>query len=280
MELTSGGRDFAGLVNPEALSLLKRLGEFFAGRETGAYIVGGFIRDTLMGRDTADIDIAVAADALNIAPEIASALGGKSVLLDAENGVCRIVPAGGNDSLSGFTLDISTLQGDIERDLARRDFTVDAMAFCLNPPGDEQSAGIIDLFGGTGDLERRLIRAVSDGIFTSDAVRLLRAVRLAAGLVFSIDERTEELIRRDSGLVAGVAGERIREEILRLLALPGAGGWLDYLDKLGLLTAVFPELEEMRGIEQPEEHYWNVFEHSIMAVKAAGYWSEGKVGLR
>jgi poly(A) polymerase len=96
-------------------------------------------------------------------------------------------------------------------------------------------------------------------------------VRLAAELGFTIDAATESLIRVHGRLIAGVPGERVREELLRLLALPGAGPRLAYLDELGLLTALVPELAPARGVDQPRMHVWDVFEHSIQTVAAVEF---------
>jgi poly(A) polymerase len=116
-----------------------------------------------------------------------------------------------------------------------------------------------------------VIRTVAETAFESDAARLLRAVRLAAELGFSIDKETEALIRRDSCLIANVAGERVREELLRLLAIAQGGYFLRYLDEVGLLTAVIPELAQTKGVEQPREHFWNVFDHSVELVAAVDF---------
>jgi len=130
---------------------------------------------------------------------------------------------------------------------------------------------ITDPFNGQADLRRRIVKAVSDKAFREDAVRLLRAVRLAAELNFNIDSHTEKLLSRDSSLSAGVSGVRVRGELFCLLALPGAGPRLFYLDKLGLLTALLPDLSPLKGVEQPMEHAWDVFDHSIQTVAAVEF---------
>jgi len=251
-------------VKPDASRLLARISRFLDKDGVTSYIVGGFVRDTLLGRDTGDIDIAVGADALATASDAAVALDGKYVALDTENGVGRVVLPG-----TPWQIDFSALQGDIIEDLGWRDFTIDAMAWDLTK--DISDANLIDPFHGRDDLWRGTIRAVIEGVFESDAVRLLRAVRLAAELGFNIDAATESLIRRDHEFIAAVPGERSREELLRLLALPGAGKRLAYLGELGLLTALIPELEPARGVEQPRMHIWDVFEHSIQSVAAVEY---------
>jgi len=256
------------LIEPGASLLLSEVSNFMAERGVRSYLVGGFVRDVLLGRDTADIDIAVTADATEIASKLATALGGRYVLLDEVNKVGRVVVA--SEEKGRRVLDFSTVTVNIEHDLARRDFTIDAMAVDLGELGEDYSdVQLIDPFGGRDDLHRGVIRAVSDATFESDAARLLRAVRLAAELGFSIEGDTEALIRRYCHLIASVAGERVREELLRLLAVPGQ--FLPYLDELGLLTALIPELAETKGVEQPKEHFWNVFDHSLETVAAVDF---------
>jgi len=261
-------------IERKALSLLATVSSFLSEQNIKAYLVGGFVRDVLLGRDTADIDIAVAADALEIAPGIAAVLGGKYVLLDKENGVGRIVLASkAAPSTEGqWELDISTLIGGIEQDLARRDFTIDAMGVDLGQLGEGRAdVELIDPFNGWDDLQQGVIRTIATTAFEADAARLLRAVRLAAELGFGIDKETEALIRHYSHLIADVAGERVREELLRLLAVPQAGHFLRYLDNLGLLMAMIPELAQAKGVSQPKEHFWDVFDHSIQTVVAVDF---------
>jgi poly(A) polymerase len=253
------------VVKPDISRLLKEISRILAVKDIPAYIVGGFVRDMLLGRETADIDIAIGGDATVIAPEIAAILKGRYVELDDVNRIGRVILPD-----KKHQLDFTTLQGSIREDLARRDFTIDAMAIELgkSTAGRIDVADIIDPFHGREDLHRRTVKAVSDTVFGEDAARLLRAVRLAAELNFGIDEATEIQILHDSRLIGGVAGERIREELVRLLALPGAGPRLFYMDRLGLLTALVPELEAARGVSQPWIHVWDVFEHSIRTVAA------------
>jgi len=216
----------------------------------------------------------VAADALEIARFTARKMGGSFVPLDEKNGVGRVVLADstGVPGEGQWQVDFSTLTGSIREDLARRDFTINAMAIELNQAvTDSEAVKLADPFNGRKDLNHGIIRSVSGTAFQSDAIRLLRAARLAAELNFSIDPATEAQIRRHAGLIKGVAGERVREELLRLLAVDNSGRYLVYLDSLGLLTAVIPELETTRNIEQPKEHYWDIFQHSLKTVLAVDF---------
>ncbi len=268
-------------IEPSALLLLTRVSHFLIEQGLKSYLVGGFVRDVLLGRDTADIDIAVAGDALEIAPKLASAVSGRCVPLDEVNRVARVILTNEASTRGRWELDLSTLKGNIEQDLAQRDFTVDAMAidlgkiveprFPYNSGKEPINIQLIDPFGGWNDLDQGVIRTVSKTAFESDAARLLRAARLAAELGFTIDKETEALIRQHCHLVVNVAGERIREELLRLLAIPQAGQLLPYLDELGLVTATIPELNQAKNVKQPKEHFWDVFDHSIQTVVAVDF---------
>ncbi|MFH1031245.1 MAG: HD domain-containing protein [Chloroflexota bacterium] len=256
-------------IKPDLFLLLTRVRQLLIEQDIECYIVGGLVRDLFLGRETADIDIAVAADALDVAQNVASALGGKYVLLDTVNKIARVVLE--KEVAGHWEIDFSTFEGNIEQDLKRRDFTIDAMAIELKRLDDPINFKLIDPLDGLADLRQKLIRAVSDTVFSADAARLLRAVRLAAELNFTIDNNTEALIRRGSQLIKGVAGERNREELLRLLASPHAGRFTFYLDELGLLTSLIPELAVMKGVEQLREHHWDVFNHSLKTVEACDF---------
>jgi len=282
------------------LATLAKISHLLAIQKKQGYIVGGFIRDWLLKRETNDIDIAVSGDAITIAQEVAGEIGGKFVLLDDINNVARVVviedeqpgKISQNQELRGaeWHFDFSSFSGDIKSDLARRDFTINAMALGLSQFVTASTATkrssrklatplaekrpllkLIDPFSGREDLRDKIVRRVSEQIFEADAARLLRAVRLAAELDFTIEPETESLIHRFSQAVTEVPGERVREELLRLLTLPRAAYYLRYLDKLGLLLALIPELAESKGVEQPTVHFWDVFDHSLQTVAAVEF---------
>jgi len=281
----------------DLLATLAKISHLLTIQKKQGYIVGGFIRDWLSKRETNDIDIAVSGDAITIAQEVVGEIGGKFVLLDDVNNVARVVviedeqpgKISQNQELRGaeWHFDFSSFSGDIKSDLARRDFTINAMALGLSQFVTASTATkrssrklatplaekrpllkLIDPFSGREDLRDKIVRRVSEQIFEADAARLLRAVRLAAELDFTIEPETESLIRRYSQAITEVPGERVREELLRLLALPRAAYYLRYLDTLGLLLALIPELAESKGVEQPTAHFWDVFDHSLQTVAA------------
>ena len=220
-----------------------------------AYLVGGAVRDILRGRELGDLDVSVKADAAEVASDLASILGGSAFPLDVERAIYRVTHGGGAVDVVGCD--------DIRADLARRDFTVDAMAAALSDLAEGRAPRLIDPHGGRGDLEAREIRMVSPTVFADDPGRLMRAARLEAQLGFRLSPDTEAQVRRQAGMVGLVSGERVRDEMLSILALPGATASLRRLDDLGLLSAALPEQDDSRGVTQPKEHYWDVFGHAI-----------------
>jgi poly(A) polymerase len=246
-------------------SVAAKVCRFLQDRSVRAYLVGGYVRDRLLGRESHDVDFAVEGDALGLARAVADSMRGAFVLLDDERGTGRAVTH--DEHGQRLFVDFAVLQGgDIAFDLSRRDFTIDAIALDINDLNR-----FIDPYDGRGDLEVGLMRAVSEGAFCDDPLRALRAVRLAAELGLRIEPRTEELIRRDAGLITTVSAERVRDELSKTLAQPGAADSLRYLDELGLLEAILPEAAGVKGTGRFEpsleviralEHLYTIILHS------------------
>lgn len=256
-------------LEPRTRSVLSETASFLEARGVKAYIVGGFIRDRILERSAGDIDIAVSGDAIELCRELAADLDARLVPLDEVNRVCRLVII--RDDEPRVELDFATLRGNIEQDLGERDFTINAIAAGLADTAHEASPEFIDPFQGRRDLRERRVRAVSERSLTADPVRLLRGVRLAAELDFAIEPGTEAQVKEHSRLIAAVPGERVREELVRLLSVPDRDSVLLYLDDLGLLTAIIPELAAAKGVEQPKEHFWDVFNHLVRTPAAADF---------
>lgn len=243
------------------MSLIDQVVTWLAGHGVPAYLVGGLVRDRLLGRPNYDIDLAVDGDGLALARRLANAFQGDYYPLDPERGTGRAIlyDHGGRR----LVVDVARFRGpDLAADLADRDFTINALAADVHNPGI-----IIDHHGGTADLAAGLIRAVSEDSIRNDPLRALRAIRQAAQLGFLLAPETETLLRRDGPAVAEVSAERQRDELARLLARHDAAPWLRYLDDLGLLTAILPELEPLRGEAQPAPHHLDVLTHSLAAVE-------------
>lgn len=252
-------------VSPEARRLLAELDTFFRARGVEAHVVGGFLRDALLGRPSRDIDVSVVGDPLELGPPLADELGGSFFPLRLEEAQARIVLAD-----RGLYVDLMPLRGDLESDLRGRDFTIDAMA----APLGEAAAGkadVIDPCGGRADLRRRIVRVIAEDAFRHDALRPLRGARLAVELDFKVEPATADLVRNYAPYLVGVAAERQRDELMRVLATHRAGEGLRLLDDLGLLQPLLPEVTAARGVQQPKEHHWDVFGHLLETVRSLDF---------
>jgi putative nucleotidyltransferase with HDIG domain len=219
----------------------------------GVWIAGGAVRDAALGRDVADLDLAVAGDPGPVAKALARELGEHAFELSAEFRTWRVV-AGAR----GWQVDVTALRGDsIEADLAERDFTIGAVAVPLR--GGEA----IDPFGGLTDLEAGVLRAVGPRSFAADPLRLLRAARLAAGLGLRIDPDTLIVARRSAARAADPAGERQLAELRQLLGGPAPLRGIELLDELQITAVVLPELEGTKGVEQGPNHHLDVHGHTL-----------------
>jgi tRNA nucleotidyltransferase/poly(A) polymerase len=212
--------------------MLEQAQEVLAGEE--AWVVGGAVRDELLGRPLVDLDIACRAPE-EAARRFARRMGGAPFPLSDRHGAWRVAYR------DGRTVDFTPLRDGIEEDLATRDFTINAVARPLE--GGEP----VDPFGGLPDLERRVLRAVGPGIFQDDPLRLLRAVRLEDELDLRMDEETERLIREHASLVERPTGERVLSELQRL-----SSRGFRRLDQLGLLAPLGGSLERLSGFEDAD----------------------------
>jgi tRNA nucleotidyltransferase/poly(A) polymerase len=217
-------------------------------------MVGGSARDLLLGQDPIDYDIAVSGNPEVYARKIADITGGHLVFLGrAEKALYRVVAGPKVFDITGFR------GTGIETDLKARDFTINAM-------GIELATGeLIDLLNGRKDLADKRVQMASAEVFREDPVRLLRAHRMAASLGFRIAPATLSVIRRDCGRIRSSAGERVREELLKILATPASHGHLLEMRQSGLLFAVFPELSPLVGCLQNRHHRHDVLDHSLAA---------------
>ena len=278
-ETRSGGSE-------QGSPVLGRVIRFFSPDQHSAYLVGGYLRDLLLSRARSlepshDLDIAVTGGVESIARGLAEALGASTVPLSPSRGIFRVVVPIAGAAVAGdtiedkpedkpWTIDLTSISGGIEDDVARRDFSVDAMALSIQDLGQEDwQERIIDPFNGRQDLVNKRIRAVSPTIFQDDPGRLLRSVRLASQLGFALDPETANLVRTESHRVNSVSAERVRDEFLAILSMSNAKGYLTILDRLGLLCRVIPELEATKGVEQPVVHYWDVWGHTLHCVETA-----------
>lgn len=247
-------------MNVPSVALLEHLA---ASTAEPLYLVGGAVRDLLSGsRDIRDIDLVMPAGSATVARRFADAVGGSFFFLDEERGITRVLTPGAEDSCQ---FDFTDFEGpDLQADLARRDFTVNAMALDLHSfLRTGSTAGVIDLFRGQDDLQRRLIRVTAPRVLNDDPLRMLRAVRFAATLGFTVEPGTEEEIRKRAGLALLPSGERIRDELFLTLSVPGAERHLLLLESLGLLRRLIPELDRLKDFAPGRHHQYDVLTHSV-----------------
>jgi poly(A) polymerase len=237
-----------------------------AGRE--AWLVGGAVRDRLLGRPTDDVDLSLRGDPRKAARAIARATGGTAFQLSGAFGAWRVVGPG-----HGWHVDLVELRdGDIEADLAARDFTINAMA--------EPLAGgqVLDPHGGRADLEARLVRMVSRGALAEDPLRTLRAIRLVTELSLSLDDETARAVMAHAVAIEQVAPERVFGELKRIVTSSQPRLGVDLMDRYGLLAAVLPELLALKGVEQNVFHHADVYDHTLEVLDAVVQIERGDHG--
>jgi len=242
-----------------------------------AHLVGGCARDFLIGKEPKDWDIATNAKPEQIQklfPESVyeNQFGTVGVKTDSEDPSLKIVEVTTYRIEGKYTdkrhPDEIKFAKNIEEDLSRRDFTVNAMAMNLHS-GSKQE--IIDPFGGQKDLQNKILRAVGnpEERFQEDALRMMRAIRFMAQLGFAIGKNTEAAIKKHAGLLEFISKERVRDELSKLIMTEFAADGIRKMLELGLLKYSLPELEEGVGVGQNKHHIYTVFEHNVRALEYA-----------
>ncbi len=248
---------------PEALTkALKKL----AGEDgEQIYLVGGTVRDRLLGRISHDLDIAVAGSALDVAKRFTVLIGGGTMvdLSTPDDETFRVVWRGEQVDFAGFRQGVKT----IEEDLCLRDFTLNAMAVQLLPEGQSpQEPVLIDPTGGLEDLRAGRVK-VCPGAFVADPLRLLRGFRLCATLGFFLEQKTKEAIEKHAARIDTVAAERISYELQLIFESTRTAATLLEMGQTGLLRRLLPELYLAEGVEQPEFHHLDVMNHCFLALQ-------------
>jgi putative nucleotidyltransferase with HDIG domain len=221
------------------------------------WVVGGTLRDRLLGRDTEDVDLVTAGDSRQHARAIARAAGGTPFALSGTFGAWRAVAPD-----RSWHADVMPLEGEtIEEDLGRRDFTVNALAEPL------AGGGLIDPFGGARDVQERVLRRVSERSFAADPLRVARLARMRVELGFAPEPETLADARAHAPGLAGVAGERVFGELKRLLTARDPVDGVRALEQVGGLDVVLPEVAGLRGVEQSRFHHLDVYDHTLAVLE-------------
>ena len=292
-------------THQEIPAILTQIAQFFSARfpqeGEGAYLVGGFLRDSLINGEMDcpgdspghhDLDIAVPANVQSVQDlgrDLARHLDGVCQPHNLARDVYQVIVNSPTERASGETVvDLVRYGSSIEEDMGRRDFTANALALPLDHPclssGDsddwpipagEWAGDLVDPFGGRADVAHKRLRMVNEEVFLDEPGRLLRGPRLAGRLKFMLEPATARQIRADAAQLERVAPERVRDELMAMLARDEARGQLEVLDRLGLLCRIIPELELTKGVDQPSAHYWDVWNHSLHTVEYAELVTRG-----
>lgn len=238
-----------------------------------SFLVGGCVRDLMMEKTPKDFDIttnAIPEQILKIFPEAKYENDFGTVLLpvrNKDNEVEELVEITTYRSEQGYSNrrhpDSVSFETEIDKDLERRDFTVNALAYNL------ETEEIKDLFGGRKDIKAKIIRAVGEPIdrFKEDALRMMRAIRFTSQLGFSMEDKTKRGITKMAGSLKFISQERIRDELVKILSSERPSEGVLFLQETKLLQYILPELEQGVGVKQDRHHIYPVFNHNVLALK-------------
>ena len=243
--------------NLPSLDLLYRLNGFADESAIQLYLVGGSVRDLLLNRPLTDLDFTVASNPIAFAQMVADRVDGAFVRLEEHPPTARVVVRD-----TGLTLDFAQFRAEtLEAELCLRDLTINAIAVDFSALLSEPSIHPIDPCNGLEDLASRLLRFPSEGVITDDPIRLVRIYRFAAQLGFDIPDSEIDLIKRYREQLPEVSAERIRDELMKVFDVEYAAAYLREMDKVGLLSQIIPEIDQMRGVV-------DVWEQSLLALES------------
>ncbi len=248
--------------------ILKTITPFFKEQAESCYIVGGFLRDCLLNRESCDVDIVVPQNtAESTAKRLADFINGYFVELDNVNNIYRVVF---EDKIN--YVDIADCTGScIEEDLKRRDFTINAIAY------DLKKQKLIDINSGLEDLKKGIIREISEFNITDDPIRILRAFRFQSELGFNFSDELKEIIKKHCLLIKNPAKERVNTELIKLFDGKYADGTLTDMENFCILEQVFPFVKDLKKVPPNSHHHLGLLEHSIETVKQVQLYYENAV---
>lgn len=250
------------------------------------YLIGGYVRDLLLKRPSNDIDVVVVGSGIEMATKVAKKLGKNTQVSTFKTyGTAQVKNAhyelefvgARRESYQHDSRNPIVEDGTLEEDQNRRDFTINALAICLNK---SCFGKLLDPFDGLSDLEKKLLRTPlnPDTTFSDDPLRMLRAIRFATQLDFRISDETLESITRNAPRISIITKERISDEIAKIIASPKPSIGFRLLDKCGLLPLVFPELAALKGVEKRGNRaHKDNFDHTLkvldnLALKSDNFW--------
>ena len=257
------------------LSVFNRIGEIAGEMNREVYIVGGYVRDIFLKRTSSDIDFVTVGSGIELATEVAQHLNhGKGLSVFATYGTAQVklrdleleFVGARKESYVRESRNPIVEDGTLEDDQNRRDFTINAMAICLNK---DRFGELVDPFNGIADLEARIIRTPLDPdiTFSDDPLRMMRAIRFATQLDFEIHPETFEAIRRNRERISIITKERINDELYKIMRSPRPSVGFRLLDESGLLELIFPSVYALKGVETKEGRgHKDNFYHTLQVV--------------
>ena len=253
---------------------LRTIGSIADTASLDVYVVGGYVRDYLLGKEVKDVDVLVVGNGVEFAKRVAEQVGGERIVTYEKFGTAMLhigaskveFVGARKESYAKDSRNPVVEAGSLDDDLARRDFTINALAASLNVPsfGD-----VTDPFQGYADLEAKILRTPLDPqkTFDDDPLRIMRALRFASQLGFSLEKRTLDAIPMMKSRLSIIAQERITDEFLKILASPRPSIGLKLMFSTGVMDIVFPEIKELSGVEQRDDHHHkDVFLHTCTVV--------------
>jgi len=255
-------------------TLLKRIGQIADHDAIRAFVVGGYVRDLLLGRHVTDIDIVVVGDGVAFARKVAEVFGRANLVVYETFGTAMLTldetklefVGARKESYSKESRKPAVATGTLEDDLSRRDFTVNAIAASLNA---DAFGRVEDPFDGQGDMRKRMLRTPLEptATFDDDPLRIMRAMRFAAQLEFDVDPAVLGAAREMANRLSIVSQERVTEEFLKTLKSRKPSIGLQLMFDTGVLGVVFPEIAHMAGVDQRKDHHHkDVFRHTLQVL--------------
>jgi poly(A) polymerase len=256
-------------------NIFRLISEIVTENNQPCYVIGGYVRDLLLERESKDIDVVVVGSGIDLAQTVAKRMGRKGkISIYRSFGTAMIryhdleieFVGARKESYRSDSRKPSVENGTLEDDLNRRDFTINALAISLNA---ETYGQLVDPFNGLSDLKEKIIRTPlnPDITFSDDPLRMMRAIRFAAQLGFRIEEKSLEAIARNKERINIISGERIADELNKIVLSPVPSRGFLLLEKTGLLELVFPELDRMKGIAIVDKiRHKDNFRHTLMVL--------------
>ncbi len=244
-------------------NIILSLVEYAESKSVQLYLVGGTVRDLVLRKSISDMDFIMSGNVIDFSKGFSEIINAKVIILNKEPDTTRIIFNHGE-----FYMDFSKMRGtNIVEDLMARDLTINSMALDFNRLVKTQDITLIDPCNGVYDLENERINFTSESSIINDPIRLLRAYRFSALLGFVITDQAKSMIQNYRTLIKTIAGERVRDELFKILSVNNSAYYIKEMDSAGLLEEIFPKIAPMKGMVQNDYHHLDVWGHSMLTME-------------